>query len=98
MLSNLVLFRPNPREPFILEVNASAYATGAILYQTHEETGRKRPVGYHSQTFNPAEQNYDVYDREFLAIIRGLENWWHLLVGSPHPIVVLTDHNNLQYY
>ncbi len=54
--------------------------------------------GYHSQTFNPAEQNYNVYDWEFLAIIRGLENWRHLLVGSPHLIVVLMDHNNLQYY
>ncbi len=55
VLSDPVLFRPNPREPFILEVDASAYATGAILYQTHKETGWKHPVGYHSQTFNPTE-------------------------------------------
>ena len=98
VLSDPVLFRPDPKRPFILEVDASAFATGAILYQEHEETGPKHPVGYHSQTFNLAEQNYNVYNREFLAIIRGLENWWHLLVGSPHPIVVLMDHNNLQYY
>ncbi len=71
---------------------------GAILYQEHEGTRRKRPVGYHSQTFNPAEQNYNIYNQEFLAIIRGLENWRHLLVGSPHPMIVLTDHNNLQYW
>ncbi len=98
VLNDPVLFRPDPKKPFILEVDASTFATGAILYQTHEETGWKRPVGYHSQTFNPAEQNYDIYDQEFLAIIKGLENWQHLLIGSPHPIVVLTDHNNLQYY
>ena len=55
-------------------------------------------MGYHSQTFNPVEQNYDVYDREFLAIIHGLENWRHLLVGSPHLVIILTDHNNLQYW
>ncbi len=55
-------------------------------------------MGYHSQTFNPAILNYDIYDREFLAIIRGLENWRHLLVRSPHPVIVLTDHNNLQYW
>ncbi len=55
-------------------------------------------MGYHSQTFNPAERNYDIYNREFLAIIQGLENWRHLLVGSPHPVVVLMDHNNLQYW
>src|SRR6266403_47936 len=98
VLNDPVLFRLDPTKPFILEVNASAFATGAILYQTHEETGRKRPVGYHSQTFNPTEQNYDIYNQEFLAIIRGLENWRHLLIGSPHPIMVLTDHNNLQYW
>src|SRR6266481_3365958 len=48
--------------------------------------------------FNPAERNYNIYNQEFLAIICGLENWRHLLVGSPHPVIVLTDHNNLQYW
>ncbi len=97
-LNDPVLYCPDPLKQFILEVNASAFATGAILYQEHKGTKRKRPVGYHSQTFNPAEQNYDVYDREFLAIICSLKNWRHLLVGSPHPVIVLTDHNNLQYW
>ncbi len=73
-LNDPVLYHPNPLRQFILEVDALAFATGAILYQEHEGTKRKRPVGYHSQTFNLAERNYDVYDREFLAIIRGLEN------------------------
>jgi len=97
-LNDPVLYRPDPLKQFTLEVNTLAFATGAILYQEHEGTRRKRPVGYHSQTFNPAEQNYDIYDQEFLAIIRGLENWRHLLVRSPHPVIVLTDHNNLQYW
>ncbi len=44
------------------------------------------------------ERNYDIYNQEFLAIIRGLENWRHLLVRSPHPVIVLMDHNNLQYW
>ncbi len=97
-LNDPVLYQPDPLKQFILEVDASAFATGAILYQEHEGTRWKRPMGYHSQTFNPAERNYDIYDREFLAIIQGLKNWRHLLVGSPHPVVVLTDHNNLQYW
>ncbi len=98
MLNDPVLYQPNPLKQFTLEVDALAFATGTTLYQEHEGTQWKRPVGYHSQTFNPAEQNYDVYDREFLAIIRGLENWRHLLIGSPHPVLVLMDHNNLQYW
>ena len=97
-LNDPVLYRPDPLKQFTLEVDASAFATGAILYQEHEGTKRKRLVGYHSQTFNPAECNYDIYDREFLAIICGLETWRHLLVGSPHPVIVLMDHNNLQYW
>ncbi len=97
-LNDPILYHPDPLKQFILEVDASAFTTGAILYQEHEGTKRKRLVGYHSQTFNLAERNYDIYDREFLAIIRGLENWRHLLVRSPHPVIVLTDHNNLQYW
>ncbi len=54
-LNDPVLYRLDPLRPFILEVDVSAFATGAILYQEHEGTKRKRPVGYHSQTFNPAE-------------------------------------------
>ncbi len=54
-LDDPVLYRPDPLKQFILEVDASAFTTGAILYQEHEGTRRKRLVGYHSQTFNPAE-------------------------------------------
>ena len=55
LASNLVLIQPDPEQPFTLEVDASAFATGAILYQKDKQTGKLRPVGYHSQTFNPAE-------------------------------------------
>ncbi len=54
-LNDPVLYRPDPLKQFILEVDASAFTTGAILYQEHEGTKRKRLVGYHSQTFNPTE-------------------------------------------
>ncbi len=54
-LNDPILYHPDPLKQFILEVDASAFTTGAILYQEHEGTKRKRPVGYHSQTFNPAE-------------------------------------------
>jgi RNase H-like domain found in reverse transcriptase len=81
----------------MLEVDASQYATGAILQQPNE-TGRLRPVSYDSQTFNDAERGYDIHDHELLAVIRGLLAWRHLLVGSLHKIRVLTDHSNLKYY
>jgi RNase H-like domain found in reverse transcriptase/Reverse transcriptase (RNA-dependent DNA polymerase) len=97
VLSDPALQQPHPDRPYTLEVDASQYATGAILQQPDEE-GRLRPVGYDSQMFNDAERGYNIHDRELLAVIRGLLAWRHLLVGSPHKIHVLTDHSNLKYY
>jgi RNase H-like domain found in reverse transcriptase/Integrase zinc binding domain/Reverse transcriptase (RNA-dependent DNA polymerase) len=97
VLSDPILQQPHPDRPYTLEVDASQYATGAILQQP-DEAGHLRPVGYDSQTFNDAERGYDIHDRKLLAVIRGLLAWCHLLVGSPHKIRVLTDHSNLKYY
>ena len=55
-------------------------------------------MGFHSKTFNDAERNYDIHDRELLAVYRGLTHNRHLLLSSPYPITVLTDHKNLEYY
>ena len=83
--------------PFELKVDTSAFAIGAILFQRDAE-GHKCDVGYYSKALNSAERNYDIWDREFLAVIKALGNWRHLLIGTPHKIIVWTDHTNLQYY
>jgi len=102
-----VLVQPDPSKQFELEVDASQIATGAILYQRGPKTtlpdGREKPsarhpVGFHSQKFSTTEQNYPIYDREFLAIMRGLRNWNYLLKGTTEPVLVYTDHANLRYY
>ena len=92
-----MLYQPNFTKQFELEVDASLFAVGAVLFQRDEE-GRQRPILYFSQALNPAERNYDIWDREFLAMIRGLKHNHHLLVGSLHKVVVLTDHENLAHY
>jgi RNase H-like domain found in reverse transcriptase len=97
VLSDPVLQQPHPNCPYTLEVDASQYATRAILQQP-DEAGCLRPVGYDSQTFNDAKRSYDIHDHELLVVIQGLLAWRHLLVGSPHKIRVLTDHSNLKYY
>jgi RNase H-like domain found in reverse transcriptase len=97
VLSNPVIQQPHPNHPYTLEVDASQYATGAILQQP-DDAGRLCPVGYNSQMFNDAEHGYDIHDCELLTVIRGLLAWRHLLVGSPHKICILTDHLNLKYY
>jgi hypothetical protein len=86
--------RPDYDAPFTLEVDASQYAIGAVLSQRNNK-GRLQPIGFFSKTLIPAERNYDVYDRELLALMKGLRHWQHLLLGAKHPTKVFTDHENL---
>ena len=95
--SDPVLQRPDHEWPFELEVDASQYMLGTILYQRNDG-GRLQTVGYYSQTLNLAERNYDVYNRELLAVIHALAHWRHLLLGAKHHVTVWTDHNNLMFY
>ena len=59
--------------------------------------GDLHPCAYFSKTFSTAEQNYDIYDQELLAVILALGEWKQYLQGTPHPVSVLTDHKNLSY-
>ena len=95
--SKPVLYQPDWSKQFELEVDASLFTIGAVLFQRDEE-GRRRPISYFSQALNPVERNYNIWDREFLAVIRGLKHNQHLLVGSLHKVIVLTDHENLAHY
>jgi len=82
---------------FELEVDTSGYVVGAVLLQ-HKEDGKKHPIGYYSTTLNKVQQNYDIYNLELLAIVMALWNWRPLLAGSPHKIIIYSDHLNLQYW
>jgi hypothetical protein len=42
------------------------------------------PVGFYSQKFNPAELNYEIYDKEMLAIVEALEHYRHYFEGLSH--------------
>ena len=92
-----VLQMPDPTKPFVLETDASKYASGAVLRQ-QDTNGDWHPCGYLSKSFNITERNYEIYDRELLAIIRALTDWRHYLMGSPHIVTILSDHRNLTYF
>jgi hypothetical protein len=95
LTSEPVLTHPDPEKPFELEVDASDYATGAILFQ-RDERGKPKPLGFHSKTLSKEEMNYDIYDKELVAMDRGLDVWQHLILGQD--TTVHTDHANLTYY
>jgi len=55
-------------------------------------------VAFYSKKHSPAECNYEIYDKELLAIIGAFKEWRPHLEGSCHPIQVLSDSKNLEYF
>ncbi len=92
-----ILHHPDPNSPFVVEVDASNIGIGAILSQRQGDPAKLYPCAYYSRNLTPTERNYDVGDRELLAIKSALEEWRHWLEGARHPFTVLTDHRNLEY-
>ena len=95
--SQPVLHLPDLSAPFTISTDTSKHASGGVLLQ-RDINNEWRPCAYLSQTFGPAECNYDIYDRELLAIMRALDAWHHYLLGSPTTVEVFTDHKNLTYF
>jgi len=85
-----------PELDTVVETDASDYALGCILSQFHGK--RLHPVAFHSRKLSPAERNYDIHDKELLAILVAFMEWKHYLEGTEKPITVYTDHQNLQYF
>jgi hypothetical protein len=95
--SQPVLSTIDPEKPFTLQTDASAFAVGATLMQLQSD-GHEHPMAFFSGSLQLAEINYDIYDRELLAIIKAIRHWCHHLLGARHPFRILTDHNNLTYF
>ena len=79
-----------------MEVDALDYIIGGILSMKCEDE-RWRLVAYLLKLLNEIERNYEIHDKEMLAVIRELENWRHLLEDAKFKFKVWTDHKNLEY-
>jgi len=80
-----------------VEADASDFATGGVLLMKCEDE-KWRPVAYISKSLNEAERNYEIHDKEMLAIIRYLEAWRHFLEGAKDRFEIWMDHKNLEYF
>jgi len=87
-----------PDAPIIVETDASDYTLAAILSTVSPTDNQVHPIAFQSWTFNSAELNYDVHDKELLAIFEAFKVWRHYLKGTLTPVDVITDHKNLEYF
>jgi hypothetical protein len=89
---------PNLTQPFHVEADSSDFATGGVLSQLCSDDGKWHPVAFLSKSLSAVERNYEIHDKEMLAIIRALEEWRHFLKGAQHTVEIWTDHKNLEYF
>ena len=62
------------------------------------EDEKWRLVAYLPKSLNEMEHNYEVHDKEILAVIRDLEVWKHLLEDAKFKFEIWTDYKNLEYF
>jgi len=93
-----VLVSSQDSEPFCIEADSSDFASRAVLSQRLPKEEKWHPVAFYSKSLSLVEQNYEIHDKEMLAIICALEEWRHFLKGARHPVEIWTDHKNLEYF
>jgi len=81
----------------IIETDASDFAIGTVLSQRDEE-GRLHQVTFHSRKFQPVEINYEIHNKELLAIVDAFKHWRRYCEGATNQVQVFSDHQNLEYF
>ena len=92
LLEKLVLFQVQPDKPFMMRVDASRYACGAVLEQ--ETDGKIHPVAFFSRKLSKGQQKWTPREQETYALVSALRKWagW---IGF-QPVLILTDHKALE--
>jgi len=83
-----VLRIPNDEDPFKLSTDVSNFATGAVLSQKDMWTNLWHLVAFLSKSLDVHERNYEIYDKELLAVIQGLEEYRHHLEGHLYKVEI----------
>lgn len=92
-----MLAQPDPSCQFIVEVDALDLGEGAVLSQRAKEDNKLHLCAFFSRKLSPAKRNYDIGNRELLAVELALEGWHHWLEGAEPPFTEWMDHKNLAY-
>ena len=89
-----VLVHFDPNKPIMVETDASNYVCSGILSQQQDDA-TWRPIAYRSKTMSKAQCNYDIHDKELLAIMQASMEWRQYCEGVKYTVRILTDHKNL---
>ena len=92
-----VLAAPDLDKEFRVEADASNYATRGVLSMKCSDE-KWRPVAFISKSLSDMEQNYEIHNKEMLAVVRCLEAWRHFLEGATMKFEIWMDHKNLEYF
>ena len=95
--TRLVLTAPNLDKEFRVEVDILNYTTRGILSIKCSDK-LWRSIIFISKSLSDIERNYEIYDKEILVVVRGLEAWRHFLEGTTTKFEIWTDHKNLEYF
>ena len=94
LTSETELTIPNTKHPFFITVDASLIGLGAVLFQLNEQN-KMKVISYNSRILNPQERKLSTLDRELLGIVHAFQIYEFLIIGSPYPIHIFTDHKPL---
>ena len=59
---------------------------------------RPRPIKFSWEANFGLLDKSERHDKELLAVVDSFEQWCHFLEGSPHQIIIYSDHKNLTYF
>jgi len=94
--SQLVLSLPKREGKFRVEMDTSGHAIGEVLSQ--EQEGKWKPIAFLSRTMQPVERNYEIYNKELLAIVEALTKWQQYLLDAVEPFEIWMDHENIKCF
>ena len=95
-MSQLVLSLLKREGKFRIKTDTSGHTIGGVLSQ--EQEGKWKLIAFLSRTIQPAERNYEIYNKELLVIVKALFKWRQYLLDTVELFKIWMDYKNLKYF
>jgi len=94
--SQPILSLPKREGKFRIEIDALGHAIRGVLSQEQEEGWKL--IAFSFRMMQPAKRNYEIYNKELLAIVEALTKWKQYLLDATEKFEIWTDHENLKNF